>query len=736
MIHIASVQVDFVPGAVIQGPGLWEPAEPLAWEQGAFEADVSLSGLADRFPAFRSMRKQVESSLVNFQNRRLEQILSFLEKNSVDLCVFPEYAFIAAPSTLLILAGFAPKITIVAGLGVPRTIGVEALAKYTDDRVPQGSNVVAVFSGTECHLISKQHAAEGEEIERGTGIRAVKVHTAGMELYLGVAICKDYLVAGHSLSGIEPVPDLVAIPAYSRNLVAFSPDAPRDFPRIFANHASYGGSTIYAAGCKGRFVEDDGVPRPIPAKAEGIISVKWFGAPEKPVPLLKGENYVALRSAMISGSDGKAAIDVVQAFGQLSQSKASPADILDEELPRWLDYTQGRPRLALVSDALKLYRQAAADDVLTMDMAEQLSRHFVAHETESADAHRRNALSAVIKQLRQSMSNSSDDIEASKVLLYALEKYGEARGDESPPAAAGTDEEVGGEIRHYFSVGLARFTSELAIATLSDQQDLLMMFARSAPEGSRVIYRLKTNLDPATGNVFPRFHVDFFGPSAEESNEYFTSLERISRSVFRRGWSTYSATYEPAVGYRVEITPKPGVHPRMRGDLGFLVDVLRATSGDCTLEISGIRIESASGEDQAAEQGAESKQPGDGFGAIGFYATPRLGTANSESMGDREAIGWFMAQQPSSTKLGIQVILTTPSATTPCAAWSAPRCSGGGDWEVVVLNGADPDAARAVPYPIEVAHRILHPPHGLIEGRGSFVSESVLQASYPTAGNR
>ena len=31
----------------------------------------------------------------------------------------------------------------------------------------------------------------------------------------------------------------------------------------------------------------------------------------------------------------------------------------------------------------------------------------------------------------------------------------------------------------------------------------------------------------------------------------------------------------------------------MRGDLGFLVDVLRATDGNCTLEISGIRTEIA-----------------------------------------------------------------------------------------------------------------------------------------------
>ena len=605
-----------------------DPAEPLAWRQGEFEEGLSLSRLADRFPGFKSVRKQIESSLISFQNRRLEQILAFLEKNSVDLCVFPEYAFIADASTLKILAGFAPKITLVAGLGVPRSGGIEALKKYSEDLVPQGSNVAAVFSGTECHLIAKQHAADGEEIERGSGIQVVKVQAGATGLNLGVAICKDYLIAGHSLGGMEPVPDLVAIPAYSKNTAIFSPEAPRDFPRIFANHASYGGSTIYAAGCKGRFV-DYGIPRPIPARAEGIISVKWFGAPEKPVPLLKGENVVALRSAMISGSDGQPAIDVVRAFGELSQSKTSPTDMMDEQLPRWLDYTRERPRLALVSDALELYRRAAADDVLTTDTAEQLTRHFIAHETQSADAHRRDALSSVIKQVRQSMGNSSDDIEAYKTLVNALEKYGLARGDESPQAAPGTNDAAGDEIRHYFSIGLGRFTDKVAIATLSDQRDLLTMFARSAPEGSRVVYRLKTVLDPATGNVFPQFRVDFFGPPGEETEAYFTSLQGIARSVLRRGWQTYGASYEVATGHRVEIVPKLGLQPKVRGDLGFLVDVLRATDGDCTLEISGIRIEEAA-DGRHDDPAPDSPQwPGDGLGAIGLYMAPQLGAGNT-----------------------------------------------------------------------------------------------------------
>jgi hypothetical protein len=717
LIQIASVQLDFVPGAVIQGPGLWTPAEPLAWGQDWFDEGLSLSRLAERFPSFKSVRKQVESGLIGFQNRRLEQILAFLEKNAVDLCVFPEYAFIADPSTLQILAGFAPKITIVAGLGVPRRIGVEALGTYTGDRVPPGSNVAAVFSGTACHLVAKEHPAVGEEIEHGTGIRVVKVQAGGTDLNLAVAICKDYLVAGHSLGGREPVPDLLAIPAYSENTEIFSPDAPRDFPRIFANHASYGGSTIHAAGCKGRFV-DHGTLRAIPAGAEGVISVNWFGAPEKPVALLKGDNVVVLRSAMISRSDGKPAIDVVQAFGELSQGKTSPADVLDEQLPRWLDYTQAQPRLALVSDALELYRRAATDDVLTADMAEQLTRHFVAPETQSAEAHRRDALAVVIKQVEQSIG-TRPDIEAYKTLVNALERYRLALGDETPRPLASVDEVAGGEIRHYFSIGLGRFTDKLAIATLSDQRDLLMMFARSAPEGSRVTYCLKTVLDPATGNVFAPFHVDFFGPPGEESATYFTSLQRIARSVLRRGWETYTARHEVATGHRMEIVPNPGVQPKVRGDLGFLVDVLRATDGDCTLEISGIRLEDGADDGQVDRTDSESPQRPGGLEALGLYVATQLGGGDTDSAAlDREAIGWFMSQQPGSTKLGIRVILTTPERNDALCSLVGTTLFGSGAWTATEVNGADPSLPGSVAYPVEVAHRILHPPHGLIEGRG------------------
>ena len=714
------MQIDFVPSAVVQGQDIWTPAEPLAWGDEAFVPEASLARLAERFPSLGAMRTQFQAGLVDFQNRRLEQILSFLEMNSVDLCVFPEYSFIIDSSTLRILAGFAPRITIVAGLGVPRRTGVEAFEKYSADRVPQGANVAVVFSGTDCHLIAKKHPAEGEAIVNGNGIRVIPVETAGRELNLGVAICKDYLVAGPSLGEVTPVPDILAIPTYSSNLSAFQPDAPRDFPRIVANHARFGGSTIFAAGCHGRFVEN-GTPRAIPVQAEGILSIEWYGPPERPTALRQEQNHVTLRSAMISGSDGKSAVDVVHAFNDLTQGKVQSAELL-EQLPRWLDYTQEQPRLALVTDALKLYRQASNDDLLTPELAEQLCRHFVAPETQSVPEHRRAALSTVLKQINLAIRASSDDLEAHKVLLNALEKYSVARGDEQPSVDVATMADGdAAEVRHYFSIGLGRYDSEVAVATLSDQQDLLLMFARSAPAQSRVTYRLETIQEPATGNIFPHFYVDFFGPLSEESKEYFTSLERIARSVLRRGWETYGADHQLTSGYRIRITPKPGVYPKMRGDIGFLVDVMRATGGGCVLEITGIRAEPVDDEPIADVTEAEVSEPTpDMINPLSWLMYPGQGNgAQDQGAYEREAITWFMTQRPGSVKIGVNVTLTTPERNDALSNLVGTALFGVGDWEVTELDEETADAtASAAAYPVEIAHRILHPPHGSIEGRG------------------
>ncbi|WP_346139440.1 helicase HerA domain-containing protein [Streptomyces coeruleofuscus] len=689
---MAAVQMDFVPSAVIPGHKLWTPAEPLAWGLELMDPEVSLANLGKSIGAFKSTRTKMESGLIDFQNRRLEQILSFLEAQSVDLCVFPEYAFITDPTTLRIFAGFAPRLTIVAGLGVPRSTGLAALANYTDDNVPQSANVAAVFDGTNCHLVAKRHAAEDEDLEQGSGPRVIEITKGGEVIQLGVAICKDYLVAGPSLGGHGQKPDVLAIPAFTGNLQAFKPDAPRDFPRILANHSRFGGSTVHASGCQDLFVRD-GIPTPIPAAAEGILAVEWHGPSERPTPLLKKPNRVSLRSAMVSRTDGRAA-DVVRAFQELAQGTASAADGGEEE-QRWLDYLRGKPRLTLIADALELYQQANDDDLLTPDMAKQLARHLLSPETHSVSEYRHRALSTISQQVQRLLSPDTDRApETYQLLVKAAGKYYVESGNASPRSVLADGDDADGELRWHFSIGLGMYDSDNAVSTLSDQQDLLLTFARSAPPGSRITYRLETEEDPTTGNVAGRYSVNFFGPSDEGSRAYFESLQRITRSVFLGGWEAYTSKYTTIAGHRVVITPEQSVLPKIREDNGFLVDVMRAIGGGCALEISGLWAE-------------ESEQD------IG--PTVEKQTEATVELGSGEGVRWFAAQPSGDVKLGVQVVLTTPEPNAPLANLVGAALFGG---DYKVTDADDTNMTAGVNYSVEVAHRILHPPHGRIQGRG------------------
>ncbi|MGK5441070.1 type IV secretory system conjugative DNA transfer family protein [Micromonospora sp. URMC 105] len=687
------MQMDFVPSAITFSHDMWRPSEPLSWRTGRVERFAALSFLRQQVAAFGATRTKIDADLIDFQNLRLEQILSFLDKASVNLCVFPEYAFLADPSTLQLFSGFAPRMTIVAGIGLPRSGGVEALSEYSADPVSPNHNVVAVFSGEDCHLVTKQHAAEGESITPGSGYRSIELECGGRKIVLGVVVCKDYLVAGPSLGGVGPVPDVLAIPAYTSNLAAFRPEAPRDFPRILANSAENGGSTIYAAGCDDRFASQ-GVPQPIPAQAEGIISVKWHGPPERPTSLLKPRNRVVLRSAMLPASDDESAIKIAQAFQRLAQSGS---DGLDEagEFPRWMDYLEGKPRLALLADAVRLYWQAKSDDLVTPDLAEQLSRHLVSQETPSFEEHWHRALDRVIKQLKAAVSAHSDKIDLWRTLLSVLEQYLLVRGAGNEATyGVEQDDPVEDKLVRHFSIGLGQFDSKNALATLSDQQDLLQTFARSAPDKSRLSYRLETRQDPATGNVFPHFCADFYGPAGEEADRYFTSLQRISRSVYLRGWSTYTAGPASITGHRVAIVPRSGTYPKIREDLGFLVDVLRATGGNCMLEISGRRVKQETDD-------LTSKLPGS------------LTIVESAA---GEGAKWFAMQAVGGISLGLEVTLVTPERNDPLANLIGAALFSGSAFDVVELHAdAQPEP---VVYPVEVAHRIMHPPHGYIEGRG------------------
>jgi hypothetical protein len=338
-------------------------------------------------------------------------------------------------------------------------------------------------------------------------------------------------------------------------------------------------------------------------------------------------------------------------------------------------------------DCIEAYRQASNDDLLTQEMAEQLGNHLLAAETPSVTELRSQTLTYVMRQIRTLLGQQESPSPAFKALLAAADEYSIDDGDGRQPAPSYESEEI-----EHFSIGLGRFDIEQALATLDDQQDFLLAFARSAPKGSRVSFRLDTAQDPAFGEVSAHFSICALGPNDPESAAYFGSLQRIVRSIFLRGWEVYSRSPYKVSGHTVEILPESGVAPKIREDLGLLVDVLRASEGNCRLEIEGIA------------------DPSQRANVLGQSLPDIAGDAEGGTI-------WFSEQPASTAALGLRIRLTTPVPNDALANLVGSVLFGGGTF--LISDG--PQRTLGEPetfYPVEVAHRILHPPHGYIEGRG------------------
>ena len=125
MPTLAAVQLDFVPSAIDDASRNWVPSEPLAWAGGPVPQELSLGILSTSFPRIKALRMGITQDLIAYQEQKLKRVLTFLEQQGIDLCVFPEYSLIPSENTFKILSGFATSITIGAGIGVPRNEGVE-----------------------------------------------------------------------------------------------------------------------------------------------------------------------------------------------------------------------------------------------------------------------------------------------------------------------------------------------------------------------------------------------------------------------------------------------------------------------------------------------------------------------------------------------------------------------------------------------------------------------------------
>lgn len=274
-LRVAAVQLDFQPVARTIG-GAWlldepfAPANPLVFTSSDESLLYSLSTRDNKHrDIYEKLMKNSRQSYTDNLKDKLKEILTFCFRQKVDVVIFPEYSL--PINTFEILHSFSSKMAIIAGFGYLQYSDIEIARKYNLDvnNISHGNNVAGLLAPNVNTLVAKKHAAASEQIESGQGIRLETIELTKGKFSLGIAICLDFLRERTWLDRERP--NLVVIPALTRNISEFVDEVPRDYARAFVNHAVFGGTYIGVAGLKGLgFVDRNGTV-PLDAGVEGIV---------------------------------------------------------------------------------------------------------------------------------------------------------------------------------------------------------------------------------------------------------------------------------------------------------------------------------------------------------------------------------------------------------------------------------------------------------------------------------
>jgi hypothetical protein len=656
-LKLAVAQLDVVPNAPMPDSVRWIPECPLYWQVG----DGPSNNPTLTAPhVIRAAEASAANRLARYRSERLQQVLSALEMDGVDVAVFPEYSMECEAETLAILSGFSARMVIIAGLGVPRKTGIINLAKFTDDQVDPSANVAGAFWGGRCNLISKRKLAAGEEAVASDGARVVEIDFGSHRVRIAIAICKDYLDLGPNLSSLGHF-DLAAIPAHSDSFEPFLPQSPRDFPRLFANSSRGGGSAIFLSGMEGVFHTHLG-SQLLPANAEGYVVADWKSTPARPTGINEVANRVLRRSAIVTKSDGDY-VKVAKKFSEMVSRGAESSRAVDiETLQRWLANLSVTPRMAVLRDAVEAYMEAASADIVTEFTKDCLGSHLILGTADSLADVRTEALAEVASLIQSSLVNPRGTPEELQALLGVAAVYSpwnRALRGHPDVRVAGK-----GERKSFFAVGLGVFDLKDAERTVAAQLDLLQAFALAAPVGACFMVNVFTREDVASGSTVAECSIEFTGSDDETSLAYFDDLERQVRAIYVQGWSLHGATTPSANGHVTEICPRLNSISSGRENLGVLVDVLRASKGDHTLSLRACK----SGE-------ADPVEP-----LLAFSATLTSVTANA-------------------------ALANLVGAVLFPGGWNC-------------VEGRESLPEEGTELPVGSVANVLHPPDGYIDGRG------------------
>ncbi|MCO1576791.1 hypothetical protein M8C13_13615 [Crossiella sp. SN42] len=298
-LRLCVVQLDGLPHARTP-ESLWLPAEPLyEAEQGPGELSAA--------QLFSSAQPAVYDGIQELSTTAtracLVELMAFLDRQSADVVVFPEY--LVPLGCLDTLREFSAGRVVVAGLGFVRNtaeaadLAALAGAGWSDEQLVHRNVSVLIHDGT-VHLVTKLSLADRENATAGRGAEVVELTLRGRQVRLAVAVGKDYLL--WESNATVPHTDIVCVPANSPTVLPFLPDAPRDHVRLLANAACHGGSQIMVPALDGPLVNQLGV-EPIGKGFQAVVLVEYDRYPRRPTTLDRPENSLALRAQIIGGAE-------------------------------------------------------------------------------------------------------------------------------------------------------------------------------------------------------------------------------------------------------------------------------------------------------------------------------------------------------------------------------------------------------------------------------------------------
>jgi len=361
-IRLAVVQLKGAFQGFWPGDGnVWLPDFPLILEPD--------SATSEMISQYEEAAGTIEGALRKWQDesrrRRqslLRSVLEYLERMKVDLAVFPEYSL--SPEDVSILQQFQ-SISVFAGIGI--------LLGSTESESSEGraTNYREIFANCElaegiiadeksldqlegCNaavfkdwtgkllLVTKKNAAPQEKMTEGMGVRPYtwqpKRETTMNKWKLSLSICRDFLPDGN-----REVADIRCVCAATprHTIDEFLERRHGGTPVLFASHALYGGSSIDVDCLDAQAFQERNHATPLPADAEGIIIVDYWGeqpdkeqdAPSVPYPKLIGRTpiiYTNKQNRQSLSSNAEATI--VEQWEEWSKQNIKDFRIVEDQI--------------------------------------------------------------------------------------------------------------------------------------------------------------------------------------------------------------------------------------------------------------------------------------------------------------------------------------------------------------------------------------------------------------------